>query len=470
MEDSYTPSAALRAIREQIDHPIVDADGHLLEFPPLVRDYVRDVAGESVARAFDTALVRADHDDGLIAPYRAFFSIPAENTLDRMTATLPSLLYRRLDELGLDYVLLYSTMGFRFMSYPDAEVRTAVARALNTYYAEMYDGLRDRLEPVAFIPMFTPEEAVVELDYCVHELKLKAVMMNGCIPRSVRPDGSHRFWIDTLGHDSSYDYDPVWRRCEDLGVVPTFHGTAKGWGTRLSDQNYVFNHLGDFATAQESVCRSLLMGGVANRFPDLRFEFLEGGVGWAVQLENDLVGHFDKRNVDAIWQFDPERINIDFAQHLFRDHANDRMRRSLGDGDLARAFGMVHKSWEEVTQYDDFAASGFRSVEDIARVFQKQLYFGCEPDDPMTSLAFTKPLLPGGYALNATFGSDIGHWDCPDMSQVVSEAWEAVEHGLLTRQEFADFTFGNVVKMLSHLNPTFFKGTVVESAIPAVRQ
>ena len=145
MEDSYTPSAALRAIREQIDHPIVDADGHLLEFPPLVRDYVRDVAGESVARAFDTALVRADHDDGLIAPYRAFFSIPAENTLDRMTATLPSLLYRRLDELGLDYVLLYSTMGFRFMSYPDAEVRTAVARALNTYYAEMYDGLRDRL-------------------------------------------------------------------------------------------------------------------------------------------------------------------------------------------------------------------------------------------------------------------------------------------------------------------------------------
>ena len=68
-----------------------------------------------------------------------------------------------------------------------------------------------------------------------------------------------------------------------------------------------------------------------------------------------------------------------FRQHLFRDHANDRMRRSLGDGDLARAFGMVHKSWEEVTQYDDFAASGFRSVEDIARVFRSSCISDASP-------------------------------------------------------------------------------------------
>jgi predicted TIM-barrel fold metal-dependent hydrolase len=467
MDGSYTPGATLQAIREKLNHPIVDADGHLLEFPPLVRDCVRRVAGEGVARAYDDALARPHHDDGLIAPYRAFFSIPAENTLDRMTATLPSLLYQRLDQLGLDYVLLYSTMGFRFMSYPDAEVRTAVARALNTYYAEMYDGLRDRLEPVAFIPMFTPEEAVSELRHCVEVLKLKAVMMNGCIPRNTRPDGSHRFWIDTLGHDSFYDYDPVWKACEELGVVPTFHGTGKGWGTRLSDKNYVFNHLGDFATAQESVCRSLIMGGAVTRFPNLRFEFLEGGVGWAVQLINDLVSHFEKRNAVAVGQFDPKRINLDVARELFTAYSDERLRESLRGDDLSRAFGMIHGRSDDLTQYDDFAESGLQTVEDILQVFRSQLFFGCEPDDPITAMAFNQQFLPGGAALRATFGSDIGHWDCPDMSTVVVEAWEAVEKGTMTEEDFANFTFRNVASLVTHLNPEFFDGTVVESALPA---
>ena len=40
----------LNVVREQVDHPIVDADGHLLEHLPLLAEYIRDVAGEDVAR------------------------------------------------------------------------------------------------------------------------------------------------------------------------------------------------------------------------------------------------------------------------------------------------------------------------------------------------------------------------------------------------------------------------------------
>jgi hypothetical protein len=211
------------------------------------------------------------------------------------------------------------------------------------------------------------------------------------------------------------------------------------------------------------------MGGVANRFPKLRFEFLEGGVGWAAQLVNDLVGHFEKRNVVAVAQFDPRRINLDVARELFTMYSDERLRQSLGGDDVSRAFGMIHGRSDNLTQYDDFAESGLETVEDILLLFRAQLFFGCEPDDPMTPIGFNKRILPGGLALNATFGSDIGHWDCPDMSNVVVEAWEAVGNGVMTEAEFADFTFRNVVTMLSQLNPNFFKGTVVESAISAVK-
>jgi hypothetical protein len=64
--------------------------------------------------------------------------------------------------------------------------------------------------------------------------------------------------------------------------------------------------------------------------------------------------------------------------------------------------------------------------------------------------------------LNALFSSDIGHFDVPDMGDVVPEAHELVEHGLLTGDDFRDFMFTNAVRFWGEVNPDFFKGTVVE--------
>jgi hypothetical protein len=33
-------------------------------------------------------------------------------------------------------------------------------------------------------------------------------------------------WYDVLGLDSECDYDPVWRKCVELGIAPTFHNAA----------------------------------------------------------------------------------------------------------------------------------------------------------------------------------------------------------------------------------------------------
>ena len=34
--------------------------------------------------------------------------------------------------------------------------------------------------------------------------------------------------------------------------------------------NYVYNHIGHFAAVGEALCKSLLLGGVTRRFPELR--------------------------------------------------------------------------------------------------------------------------------------------------------------------------------------------------------
>ena len=42
------------------------------------------------------------------------------------------------------------------------------------------------------------------------------------------------------------------------------------------------------------------------------------------------------------------------------------------------------------------------------------------------------------------------------------EAYELVEHGLITDDDFRDFMFANAVRFWGEVNPDFFRGTAVE--------
>jgi len=468
---SFAATNQVAHIRSQLTHPVIDADGHHMEFMPLVWDCLREIAGpEMAALVFSSqetpsfpALVAGDLASRGIVKARTFYTRPTRNTLDHMTPMLPELLYRRLEEVGIDFALLYPSAGLVGLTIRNDELRQAMARSFNMYYARAYTGYRDRLEPAAVIPTFTPGEAIAELDYAVGTLGLKTVVMSGVVPRTVRPDGSPGHWIDTLAFDSLYDYDPLWKRCSELGVVPTFHGVGYGWGSRTSTKNYVYNHLGNFAAAQEAVCRALVMGGVPMRYPDLRFSFLEGGVTWACQLFADLLGHWAKRNKDAVMNYAPELIDRQLAIELFETYANGP---SAGlSSELQKMVSGVPST--DPNGIDDFAQSLISSSEDIVHVFTDQFSFGCEADDPLNALAFRGDLLPHRARLNAMFASDIGHWDVPDMREVLPEAWELVEHGQLDEHDFAEFTCGNVTRMLTAGNQRFFVDTAVEDRVGA---
>jgi hypothetical protein len=65
-------------------------------------------------------------------------------------------------------------------------------------------------------------------------------------------------------------------------------------------------------------------------------------------------------------------------------------------------------------------------------------------------------------------GSDIGHWDVPDVATVLDEAAELLDDGILTEDEFRALTFGNPIALWGETNPKFFDGTVVEQEARAV--
>jgi hypothetical protein len=51
------------------------------------------------------------------------------------------------------------------------------------------------------------------------------------------------------------------------------------------------------------------------------------------------------------------------------------------------------------------------------------------------------------------------------MSRVMEQTCELVEEGILSPEDFRKFTFTNVARMYTSMNPDFFKGTAVESAV-----
>ena len=83
----------------------------------------------------------------------------------------------------------------------------------------------------------------------------------------------------------------------------------------------------------------------------------------------------------------------------------------------------------------------------------------------MTALAFDPRRNPVGARLRALFASDIGHWDVPDIREVLPEAWELVEDGDATEADFRALTFENPVSLWASTNPSFFDGTSVEGAV-----
>ncbi|MCS5637771.1 MAG: amidohydrolase, partial [Myxococcota bacterium] len=100
--------------------------------------------------------------------------------------------------------------------------------------------------------------------------------------------------------------------------------------------------------------------------------------------------------------------------------------------------------------------------EDIRDLFVPRFYFGCEADDPMVAWAFDTRINPMGARLRAMFSSDMGHWDVPEMSGILEEAWKLVEKGQVNEENFRDFVLTNPVRFYTSVNRDFFVGTRVE--------
>lgn len=478
-----------KEIRSRLGHPVIDLDGHFAEIMPVFFDYLKEAAGAKVAERYQKELssstgcmvanmhsmyrwhrMSPEERRADVAPRPPFYGSPTRNTLDRATAMLPGLMHKRLDDMGLDFTVLYPGLGLFVPHHDDEELRRAASRAFNLYVADQFREYSDRMTPAAVIPMHQPAEAIEELEFAIKTLGLKVAMLAGHVVRPIplvarkapAEISRYAYWVDNLALDSAYDYDSVWKKCLELKVAATFHSPCYGWAHRTTG-NYQYNQLGNFAEAAHVTCKALFFAGVTRRFPALKFAFLECGAAWASALLCDLVGRWGKRNRQAMENYNPEHIDRKLLGDLYRQYAGKRALEKLAE--VMRMEERLLENLEDPKTIDEFERCEIKRPQDVIELFVPKFFFGCEGDDPTMGCAFNQSLNAHGSRLGALLSSDISHWDVPDMNDVLYEAHELVEKGAISEEDFRDFAFFNPVKLWSGMNPDFFKGTVVQGAV-----
>jgi predicted TIM-barrel fold metal-dependent hydrolase len=157
-------------------------------------------------------------------------------------------------------------------------------QAYNDAIAEFQKGGKGRLFPQAVLPLWDMDATLKELKRCREQLGLTGIVM------SDRPD---RFGQPKLADPV---WDPFWATCQDLKLPINFHIGSGGhssieddyWGkAKFFGEENVRNDpfMISFASMSAFIMNfrdivNLIMTGVLDRFPKLKFVSVESGIGW----------------------------------------------------------------------------------------------------------------------------------------------------------------------------------------------
>ena len=232
----------------------------------------------------------------------------------------PNARLKVLDEEGMDIAVMYPTSALAWVE--DGDYHQALNRALNDWFADFRKADPERLYGAAnIVGIHDMDWACDEATRCVNQLGFKSIFL-----RMGMVDPDTRWWQNK--------YDRFWAVCQDLDVAVGFHpfpsdsmyGAPRLFDMRGPSPEQVFirvpfNHPVDAM----NVTAGLIVGGILERFPQLRVGILESGGGWMgpflerlderFEHFHKLVPHLKMKPSDYFrrqgWiSFDPEEMGL----------------------------------------------------------------------------------------------------------------------------------------------------------------
>ena len=163
----------------------------------------------------------------------------------------------------------FTGFSARHLNMHREDVTLVMVSAYNDWHIDEWAGTYpDRFIPIAVLPTWNPEAMCDEI---------RRVAAKGC--RAVTmPELPHLEGLPSY-HDDDY-WGPVFRTLSEENVVMCLH-IGTGFGAISMAPNAPIDNLIILATQVSAMCaQDLLWGPAMRNYPDLKFAFSEGGIGW----------------------------------------------------------------------------------------------------------------------------------------------------------------------------------------------
>lgn len=164
-----------------------------------------------------------------------------------------------MDLQGVDMQVL-SVVPPQYYYWLDSELGPKVAAIQNDRIAQMVEERPDRFVGVANLPMDHPEAAARELEHAHRELGFNGFELNA----------------DVNGGDlDDRRFDPIWAKASELDMLAILH--PHGWTEPGRMDDYYLINLVCMPLASTVAVSRMILGGVFERFPDLKMLVVHGG-------------------------------------------------------------------------------------------------------------------------------------------------------------------------------------------------
>ncbi|MFT3722416.1 MAG: amidohydrolase family protein [Hyphomonadaceae bacterium] len=266
---------------------IHDADSHLMELPDVLDKYLEP----KFRSAYDALPKLAKREEGYATKARANHSDPAfresadanimlRKNYDAMGAFLREDRPRALDQLGFASQLVFTTWclnNFGLDRPEQAELAYATATAHNRMMMD-FTSVDHRFLATAYVPL-------IDIDLAIRTARDAITMGAKALLIPSRPTGRS---ASHIGHD------PIWAMAQERGIPILFHvgdekkldpqyfenGLPRVKDFHGGEENFTSVSYMPIPHSVELTLAALIIDGVMDRFPKLKFGVIELGASW----------------------------------------------------------------------------------------------------------------------------------------------------------------------------------------------
>jgi predicted TIM-barrel fold metal-dependent hydrolase len=193
-------------------------------------------------------------------------------------------LLHSMDQMAIDYSILFPTPMLTLGVHPQPEIEVELGRAFNRWLVRDVLAASPRLRTMAYLPLSNPDASVAFIDEFAEAPGVVGFMVTAV---RYQPIHENRFM-------------KVFAALNERSLPLAFH-SGPNWSDRPFEQlnRFLSAHALGFPFYAMLQLTNVVVNGLPERFPNVRFVFMEAGQAWVPFLIARLDGEYRMRSSEA---------------------------------------------------------------------------------------------------------------------------------------------------------------------------